>query len=54
MTLRITSDAPEESEPRPVAARRLSYHWIVFAAAFVVLIGAAGTDRKSTRLNSSH
>ena len=23
--------------------RRLTYHWVVFAAAFVVLLGAAGT-----------
>lgn len=27
----------------PTRHRRVSYHWVVFAAAFVVLVGAAGT-----------
>ena len=36
-----TSSAPVASPPRRTG--RVSYHWVVFGAAFVVLLGAAGT-----------
>jgi sugar phosphate permease len=34
----------------PIAPRRLSYYWVVFAAAFVILVGAAGTRSAPTVL----